>query len=193
MFSARKSKQLLAVAATSLLLLPGLALATCWEEAGRTYNVPVSMLKAIAKVESNMNPGARGKNQNGTYDIGLMQINSSWLSQLKAYKLSEESLRDPCVNLKVGAWILAQNVSQYGWNWEAIGAYNVGCNKLAKAECTKRRNVYVKRIHNALMKPDSKHKASASQALHVAHKAKGLVVYSFEDKDVKVEDSTPQG
>ena len=38
--------------------------------------------------------------------------------------ISKIDLFDPCTNIDVGAWILAHNISQYGYNWTAIGAYN---------------------------------------------------------------------
>lgn len=39
-------------------------------------------------------------------DIGLMQINSQWLPKLN---LRADALLDPCVNVRVGAAILARN------------------------------------------------------------------------------------
>ena len=56
--------------------------------------------------------------------IGVMQINSSWLPKLQSMNISKMDLFDPCTNIDVGAWILAHNISQYGYNWTAIGAYN---------------------------------------------------------------------
>jgi soluble lytic murein transglycosylase-like protein len=47
------------------------------------YKVHPDILRAITKVESNFNPRALNKNQNGTYDIGIMQINSSWIPVLE--------------------------------------------------------------------------------------------------------------
>lgn len=140
-----------------------------------------------------MNPEARGINPNGTYDIGLMQINSSWLQTLKTYKLNEKSLKDPCLNLKVGAWILSRNVHQYGWNWEAIGAYNVGCQKLTKTECSKRRFVYAKKVHNALSSSEIQSTRTQPKTTQAAPKRKGLVVFSFGEQAAQVEKSTPHG
>lgn len=53
-----------------------------------------------------------------------MQINSAWLPVLKAYGIGLIELREPCINLNVGAWILANNFAIYGNNWRAVGAYN---------------------------------------------------------------------
>jgi len=100
--------------------------ASCTLAAGTTFNLPPALLVAIVQVESAGDPRAIGRNANGTYDIGLMQINSQWLPVLEKAGITKKSLYDPCVNIHVGAWILAQEVERYGYTWEAIGAYNAG-------------------------------------------------------------------
>jgi soluble lytic murein transglycosylase-like protein len=94
----------------------------CFEEAGDTYSINPQILKAIAEVESNYNPRAVNWNKNGTYDFGIMQINSSW-----GVALGREwwnTLGDPCTNIKSGAMILSHCMKKYGYSWEAIGCYN---------------------------------------------------------------------
>jgi soluble lytic murein transglycosylase-like protein len=96
----------------------------CWEEVASWYGVNVHLLYAIAKTESGLNPKAMNHNKNGSYDIGLMQINSSWLPALRKYGIEENQLMDACLNLQVGAWILSQNMQRLGMTWDAVGAYN---------------------------------------------------------------------
>lgn len=96
----------------------------CMEGAGTRYRINPVLLWSIAKIESGFSPSAENKNTNGSTDIGVMQINSAWLPTLKRYGIDREALRDPCTNIYVGAWILAQNIQRYGYNWEAVGAYN---------------------------------------------------------------------
>lgn len=94
----------------------------CFEEAGVEYEINPDILKAIAKVESNFNPRAVNWNRNGTFDFGVMQINSSWY-----YTLGKDwwmTLGDPCNNIKGGAKILSACMKKYGYSWEAIGCYN---------------------------------------------------------------------
>ena len=94
----------------------------CFDEAGAQYGINSQILRAIAKVESNFNPRAINWNMNGTYDFGVMQINSSW-----GYTLGKEwwsTLGDPCTNIRAGAMILASCMKKYGYTWEAIGCYN---------------------------------------------------------------------
>ena len=112
-----------------------------WEGVAQKYSVNHFLLYSIAKTESNLNPVAIGRNSNGSYDIGLMQINSSWLPKLRQYGITEEHLLDPCVSREVGAWILRDNMSRLGNSWDAVGAYN--------ARNKDKRLVYAKKIlHN---------------------------------------------
>jgi len=105
-----------------ILFIPALASAFCFEQAGNEYGVSPLLLWSIAKHESGMNPAAVCRNSNGTYDYGLMQINSSWAKVLG--KGTWRRLGDPCTNVRTGAWILAQCVRRHGYNWRAVGCYH---------------------------------------------------------------------
>lgn len=100
--------------------------ANCWERAGQMYNVPPLLLYAMAQQESSLNPTAFARANNGTYSVGLMQINSSWFPQLEKYGITERDLYHPCTSIHVGAWILAQEIERYGLTWTAVGAYYAG-------------------------------------------------------------------
>jgi soluble lytic murein transglycosylase-like protein len=102
------------------------ALLSCMLAAGQHYNVPPRLLQSIAHVESGYRIDATNTNKNGTVDIGVMQINSTWLPELAKFGIQRQHLFEPCTNIHVGAWILAQEVARYGYSWEAIGAYNAG-------------------------------------------------------------------
>lgn len=109
-------------AAAAALSLPASA---CWEEAAQRYGIHPYLLYAIAKTESGLNPSAVNRaNPNGSYDVGLMQINSSWFPTLRKYGITEQHLYQPCTSIHVGAWILAQNMQRLGNSWNAVGAYN---------------------------------------------------------------------
>ena len=96
--------------------------AFCFEEAGGKYGVSPQLLWAIAKTESRFNPGAVNYNKNGSFDYGLMQVNSSWYGKLGHERWMR--LGDACYNVQVGAWILSQCVRRYGYSWMAVGCYN---------------------------------------------------------------------
>jgi hypothetical protein len=65
----------LCITLIAMALTAGNALA-CWEEAATKYGINAQLLYAIAKTESGLNPQAFNRNKNGSYDVGLMQINS---------------------------------------------------------------------------------------------------------------------
>lgn len=116
----------------------------CWGKAEAKFGVPAQLLIAIAKVETNFKPSTISKpNQNGSYDIGLMQINSGWLPLLKQYNITQSDLLDSCTNIMVGAWILSKNINKLGYNWNAIGAYN--------AKTISKREAYAKKVHKAII------------------------------------------
>lgn len=125
-----------------LLFLPATSFAFCFEEAGREYRISPDLLRSISKVESGGNPRAIHRNKNGSYDFGIMQINSSWAATLGL----EQWLRlgDPCINVKTGARILARCMDRHGYSWEAVGCYN--------AIDPQKRARYIRRVANVLEK-----------------------------------------
>ncbi len=101
--------------------------AYCFEEAGWFYDINPNLLEAIAYTESRLKEDSINTNANGTSDYGLMQINSSWFKSLSDLGVSESDvINKPCVNVFVGAWVLAQNFKSHGENWLSVGAYNAG-------------------------------------------------------------------
>ncbi|MGU7775437.1 transglycosylase SLT domain-containing protein [Burkholderia sp. MR1-5-21] len=124
------------------LAMHGIARADCLDDAAAFQHVSVSLMRGIAQVESGMNPNAVNTNTNGTTDIGLMQINSTWLPTLAREGITQQSLFDPCTNAYVGAWILSQNIRQLGPNWNAIGAYN--------SASPDKRLAYARKVYDAI-------------------------------------------
>lgn len=123
--------------------LPALA---CLDAIAASYHIDSKLLCVIVKHESRLNPLSIVHNKNGSYDIGYAGINSWWIPRLQRYGISETDLFDKCINLNVGAWILASNIKQYGNGWRAVGAYAAGCKGLSPAECESRRAAYAQII-----------------------------------------------
>lgn len=145
----------LATLATTLAILaikPAQALA-CWKEAAQRYGISAELLYAIARVESNLNPKAVNRTHSqrtGSYDIGLMQINSGHLSALARHGIHENDLFEPCTNIQVGAWLLSDLFSRQGATWDTVGAYNAACSQLKGQACTKARAQYAWRVYRQL-------------------------------------------
>ena len=139
------------VAVMTLALSTGAS--ACWDEAARAYGVDPWLLYGIASVESGLDPhalnlGHRGRT--GSYDIGLMQINSRNLPALAELGIATERLWDPCTSVQVGARILREKLDHYGDTWEAVGAYNAACTRLKGTACHKARMDYAWKVYRAI-------------------------------------------
>ena len=119
----------------------------CWDEAGAYHGVDPWLLYAIAYVESNYNPLARGVNKNGSVDLGLMQINDSWLPELHRWGVPDSALFNACASTYIGAWVMAGNFRHYGYSWKAIAAYNVG--DVDRADRARVGLAYARRVYAA--------------------------------------------
>ncbi len=96
----------------------------CINEAAETYAVPAELILAIIFVEGGQN-GIAMPNTNGTFDYGVMQINSSWLKSVKQFDVTAYNLQfDACKNVMVGTWILKQSIESNKNLMTAIGNYH---------------------------------------------------------------------
>ncbi|WP_413484635.1 lytic transglycosylase domain-containing protein [Morganella psychrotolerans] len=107
--------------------------AFCFEEAGSKYQIDPLLLRAIAMQESGLKAKAINKNKkNGivvSVDYGVMQVNSIHIPELVrlgAINNKNDLLNNPCLNVQIGAWILAKHLRKCGVNWECLGSYNAG-------------------------------------------------------------------
>ncbi|CAB3805136.1 hypothetical protein LMG28688_06122 [Paraburkholderia caffeinitolerans] len=128
--------------AIALLIAPAVTRADCIDDAAAYRHISPRLVRAIAQQESGMRANAINVNANGSEDIGLMQINSSWLPKLARFGIQREHLFNACVNAYVGTWILASNFRQFGPTWKAVGAYN--------ATSSSRQLIYANSIYRRL-------------------------------------------
>lgn len=104
--------------------------ATCLLFSAHLYSVPPAVLTAIYHVEGGHVGQEAGPNKNGTYDLGPMQINTSWLPDLAAHwGVSEQTARrwvrdDACTNAGIAAWIVRANLNETGDLGTAIAYYH---------------------------------------------------------------------
>ena len=132
-----------------VFLVPFHASAFCFDEAGQYYNVSADLLRAIAQVESSLDPTAYNENKNAagkitSRDFGLMQINSSWFRKFADLNVNEQNVYDPCFNVSLGAWVLSTNFATHGYNWNSVGAYNAGFSKRTENA----RKIYIQKVQS---------------------------------------------
>ncbi len=140
-----------------LALLAGLAAlpaqAFCFKEAGLRYQIDPRLLKSIARQESGMNPKAVGVNKNKdgkviSRDYGVMQVNDTHVPRLVkmgVLRTKEDLITNPCLNVQIGAWILATHLQKCGVNWSCLGSYNAGFASTERQE--ERRMRYAREIY----------------------------------------------
>jgi len=99
----------------------------CVVEAAEHYQVPELLLHAILAKENGRN-GQYSVNVNGSKDLGLAQINTSWMTEFSKYGITPERvLNNACLNVSLSAYILKYNWARQNGDWfRAIVAYNIG-------------------------------------------------------------------
>ena len=96
----------------------------CINRAAVTYHVPATIILSIIKKENGKN-GDAIRNKNGTFDYGVMQINSIWLPKILAYGYTQKDLQfNACKNVAVGTWIISQNMGNKDLLWKSIANYH---------------------------------------------------------------------
>ncbi|MGI4811723.1 MAG: lytic transglycosylase domain-containing protein [Janthinobacterium lividum] len=105
-------------------------LTKCLLLASLQNDVPPEALLAIMEVEGGR-VGLEVRNSNGSHDLGLMQINTLWLTYVaKTWELPHAQVRmrlktDNCFNLKVAAHILKLKIKEgNGTLIDGIARYN---------------------------------------------------------------------
>ena len=103
--------------------------AACLLLSAQTHSVPAAVLIGIMRVEGG-HIGQQVLNTNGSYDLGPMQVNTTWLPELAhnwgvdqptAYRWVRD---DGCTNVDVAAWILRRNIDQTGYLVGGIRNYH---------------------------------------------------------------------
>jgi hypothetical protein len=98
--------------------------AICVAYTAASFELPADLILAILKTEGGR-VGMESRNVNGTFDIGPMQINTTWLPVLKIHGITREALRDDgCLNVWVGGWILKSAMSSASMWWRGVGRYH---------------------------------------------------------------------
>ena len=105
------------------------SLRACVTHAARQYHVPELLYRAILLTEGGR-IGGISQNTNGSYDMGPAQVNSTHLPELARMGITRDRvINDGCLNIHIGAWVLAgalgghtpDNAAEF---WRRVGNYN---------------------------------------------------------------------
>ncbi|NHN89979.1 lytic transglycosylase domain-containing protein [Acetobacter conturbans] len=143
-------KRLLPLSLTGLLLLghpaaaqepgeTGREAVACLTAASRHEHVPRSVLLILLYVEGGR-LGSTVRNDNGTYDLGPMQVNSSHVPEIaRRWRTTPtrawNALRDnPCANIEAGSHILTDALREtHGDLWQAVAFYHSHTPRFGRA------------------------------------------------------------
>jgi len=98
------------------------------------YDVPLDIALAVAIVESNITMTISKRNSNGSYDIGIYQLNSNfieWFEKALWYNDRDFNAYDAKDNIEMGIIYLKHLYDQTGTWDKAVRAFNIGLHALA--------------------------------------------------------------
>ena len=97
----------------------------CSVMASVTYDVPANIVLAVAELE-NGKPGMYRRNENGSHDVGVMQLNTQYLGDLSAYGIIATDVADSgCYPYMLATWRLRQHILYDKGNlWTKVANYH---------------------------------------------------------------------
>jgi soluble lytic murein transglycosylase len=142
--SKRKRRAALAVLLCVLLLGAAVTLGSIWslyraypydnrdaiEESAAEFGQDPLLVAAVIRTESGWRPGA----VSSVGATGLMQVmpdTGSWIAKLNGWDYSEDMLKKPDYNIRLGCWYLKYLSDKFGGDLAVtLAAYNAGDNKV---------------------------------------------------------------
>ncbi|MFT8828155.1 transglycosylase SLT domain-containing protein [Acetobacter syzygii] len=104
-------------------------LQSCAHDAASQYRISEPLFLGILATE-NGHVGQIVRNPNGSFDMGPAQINSTHLPELSTMGITRDRIiNDGCLNIHIGAWILARELGNETplhprEFWQRVGNYN---------------------------------------------------------------------
>lgn len=97
----------------------------CSIVAAAKYDLPANIILAVAAQEGGK-PGQWVKNTNGTYDVGPLQFNTSYLATLKRYGISSQDVeKSGCYPYELAAWRIRGHIlNDSGDLWTRVANYH---------------------------------------------------------------------
>jgi hypothetical protein len=111
----------------------------CMMAVSQFYHLPPRVLPSIQVVEAG-HPGTISRNLNGTGDLGVMQVNSTWVPvfarswHITPRVVAERLIEDPCFNIAAAGAIMRIYLDESrGDVVQAVGYYHSHTPELASA------------------------------------------------------------
>ena len=121
-----------------------------FKKASKDYNVPLPLLVAVARGESNFNPKAISNKS----CYGIMQI--KWPGTANDLGINKKSdLFNPEINIQAGADYLSQLLKKFDNVYLAVAGYNYGPNAISISNVPEGAKNYTKYIYKHLQKVTS--------------------------------------
>jgi hypothetical protein len=141
----------------------------CFARAAASYELPESLLLAIASGESNFDPAARSDKD----AVGLMQIR--WPDTSRHLGVPREAdLYDPCTNVDAGARYLVELAAKFDNNLHlVVAAYNYGPGRIAAGQVPDGARGYSQYIYQHLQQVLGREYAATSELIPPADLSAG--------------------
>lgn len=103
---------------------PAIYREACIAQAAAHYRAHPDIIRAVIGTEGGTT-GKISKNKDGSFDMGLMQINSVHLPELARYGITQEMLvGNECLNIMIGTYLLQKNILLSNDFWHGVGSYH---------------------------------------------------------------------
>lgn len=145
----------------------------CILKTADAFHVPYRIILTLLRTEGGR-LGMEHRNNNGTYDLGPMQVNSRWMPEIARMHFSGnqreawDAVRDwGCYNILVGTWVFRGYVDEANGNLaEAVGLYNSHSPKPKMAYQHKFASRYAELFFNKVGVQDKLRSDSFAQGQH---------------------------
>jgi soluble lytic murein transglycosylase-like protein len=107
--------------------VPKTVMSQCVQRAAKHYEISPFIIQTVVDIEGGK-IGTVRKNTNGTYDLGVMQLNTVNFNKIKK-RFPNTTYLDlilkPCVNIYVGVWFLSESIKNANNNLlKGVGNYH---------------------------------------------------------------------
>lgn len=106
---------------------PAQVIEYCVNSSSQRFRIHPLVIKSIIEVEGGK-IGTLSLNSNGSYDMGIMQINTINLPMIRKRfpKLTWSQIAfSPCTNIAIGTWLLSRHLKSTNNDvWKAVGNYH---------------------------------------------------------------------